>query len=178
MNLFRRHRWFVLAAGITLACAVLSLTMPRGPLLTAIFDGGYLLLTLVIGGSMLANARSARGIDRRFWALMASGCVLWSCDQAAWAYWEVVRHAAIPDPWFMDVFLFLHLMPMIAAVALRPHRAEGDDKFRLGALDFLLLLVWWVFLYAFAVFPSQYISINLPAYDRNYSSLYLVESAV
>jgi signal transduction histidine kinase len=178
MSLFRRYRWFVLAAGITLVCAAVSLTLPRGPLLTAIFDVGYLLLTLVIGGSMLANARLTQGIDRRFWVLMGTGCALWSCDQTAWAYCELVRHAAIPDPWFMDIFLFVHLIPMIAAVALRPHWTQGDDKFRLGALDFLLLLVWWAFLYAFVVFPSQYVSMNLAAYDRNYSSLYLVETAV
>jgi signal transduction histidine kinase len=178
MSLFRRHRWFVVAGAITLAFAMVSLTVRRGPALTAISDVGYLLLTLVIGGSMLSNAWSARGVDRRFWALMGSGCVLWSCDQAAWAYFEVVRRAAAPDPWVMDIFLFLHLMPMIAAVALRPHRTEGKDKFRLDVLDFLMLLVWWVFLYAFVVFPSQYVSLSLVAYDRNFSSLYLVESAV
>ena len=53
-----------------------------------------------------------------------------------------------------------------------------SEKFRVGTLDFLLLLVWWVFLYAFVVFPSQYVSLNVAAYDRNYSSLYLVESGV
>ena len=67
---------------------------------------------------------------------------------------------------------------MIAAVGLRPHRTEGEQKFRVGTLDFLLLLVWWVFLYAFVVFPSQYVSLNVAEYHRNFSSLYLVESGV
>ena len=43
--------------------------------------------------------------------------------------------------------------------------------------NFLLLMVWWVFLYAFIVFPSQYVSVNVTAYDRNYNSLYLIECA-
>jgi signal transduction histidine kinase len=133
---------------------------------------------VAVGVAMLATAWPARGTNRRFWALMGTGCVLWGAHQAGWVYCEVVRQTTVPDPWLMDVFLFLHLIPMIAAIGLRPHEAEGGQKFRVGTLDFLLLLIWWVFLYAFIVFPSQYISLNVAQYDRNYNSLYLVESAV
>jgi signal transduction histidine kinase len=178
MSLFGRPRWFGLAGGITLAFAVVSLTVPRGPVLTAISDLGYLLLMLAVSVAMLANAWSAEGVQRRFWALMGSGCILWACQQAGWVYCEVVHRTRVPDPWFMNAFLFLHLIPMIAAVGLRPHQSESERKFRLGTLDFLLLLVWWVFLFAFVVFPSQYISVNVAQYDRNYNLLYLVESGV
>jgi signal transduction histidine kinase len=178
MSLFGRHRWFVLAGGITLAFAAVSLTVPRGAALTAIFDVGYLLLTLAVGAVMLANAWSAHGANRRFWALMGSGCILWACNQAAWVYCEVLRHINFPDPSIMDVFLFLHLAPMIAAVGLRPHRSDAGQRFRVGALDFLMLVVWWVFLYAFVVFPSQYVSLNVAEYDRNFGPLYMVESGV
>jgi signal transduction histidine kinase len=178
MSLFGRHRWFVLAGGITLAFAVVSLTVPRGPVLTAIVDLGYLVLTLAVGVIMLANAWSAQGATRRFWALMGSGCILWAINQVAWVYSEVLRQTTFPDPSFMDVFLFLHLVPMIAAVGLRPHRSEGEQKFRAGTLDFLMLVVWWVFLYAFVMFPSQYVTVNVAEYDRNFGPLYLVESGV
>ena len=48
--------------GITLAFAVVSAAVPRGPVLTAISDVGYLLLYLAVAGAMLANAWSdARG---------------------------------------------------------------------------------------------------------------------
>jgi signal transduction histidine kinase len=178
MNWFGRYRWFALGGVITLAFAVLSATMPRGLALTAISDVGYLLLYLAVAAAMLRNAWSARGANRRFWALMGAGSLLWASNQAAWVYCEVLRRTTVPDPWFMDVFLFLHLVPMIAAVGLRPHRNESEQKFRVGALDFLLLLVWWVFLYAFVVFPSQYVSVNVVEYDRSYSSLYLLENGV
>ncbi len=178
MSLFGRNRWFVLAGGITLAFAVVSVALPRGPALTGIFDIGYFLLTLAVGVAMLANAWSERGANRRFWALMGSGCLLWACNQGGWVYFEVWRHTTFPDPSFMDLFLFLHLVPMIAAVGLRPHRSEGGQKFRVGALDFLLLLVWWVFLYAFVVFPSQYVVLNVAAYDRSFGPLYSVESGM
>jgi signal transduction histidine kinase len=178
MSLFRRNRWFVLAGAVTLAFAGVSLALPHGPVLTAIFDVGYLLLTLSVSAATLTKAWSERGANRRFWALLGAGCLLWACNQGAWVYFEVLRHAAFPDPSIMDVFLFLHLVPMIAAVGLRPHRSEGGQKFRVGALDFILLLVWWVFLYAFVVFPSQYVSLNVAEYDRNFGILYVVESGV
>lgn len=178
MNWFRRYRWFALAGGITLALAVVSATARRGPVLTGSVDVGYLLLTLAVGVAMLANAWLGRGANRRFWALMGLGCILWSLNEAAWVYFEVLRHTAFPDPSFMDVFLFLHPVPMIAAVGLRPHRSGGEQKFHVRTLDFLMLLVWWVFLYAFVVFPWQYASVNVAEYDRNFGPLYLGESGV
>ena len=178
MNRFGQYRWFVLAGGITLALAGVSAIAPGGPVLTGSVDVGYLLLTLAVGVAMLANAWSGRGANRRFWALMGSGCILWSFNEAAWVYFEVLRHTAFPDPSFMDVFLFLHPVPMIAAVGLRPHRSGGEQKFHVRTLDFLMLLVWWLFLYAFVVFPSQYASVNVAEYDRNFGPLYLGESGV
>lgn len=178
MSLLGRHRWFMFAGGITLAFALVSLTMPPGAALTASFDIGYFLVTLAAGVAMLANARQTRGAARRFWLLLGSGCVFWAADLAGWVYYEVLRQTKVPTPWVMDMVLFLRLIPMIAAVGLRPHRAEGEQKFRAGTLDFLLLLVWWVFLYAFIVFPSQYVSVDVSIYRRNFSSLYLVETGV
>jgi len=179
MGVFLRHRWFALAGVITLAFAAVSLTLPRGPLLTAIADCGFLLLTLCAATFTLANAGAANGINRRFWALLGAGCVLWALNQAGWLYYEVVRQTRVPvGPWFMDVVLFLHLIPMIAAVGLRPHWSESERKFRLGTLDFLLILVWWVFLYAFVVFPSQYVSVSKVVYSRNFACIYLVETGV
>ncbi len=178
MSVLSRHRWFVLAVGITLAYAVVSVALPRGRALTAISNIGYLLLILGAAAVVLANAWSAQGPNRRFWSLTAAGCVLWSCHQLGWVYLEVIRNTTVPDPWFMDVVLFLHLIPMIAAVGLRPHRTGEEQKFRVGTLDFLLLLVWWVFLYTFLVFPSQYIAVNPVEYDVNYNSLYLAECGV
>ena len=178
MSLFRRYRWFGLAGGITLAFAVVSAAMPRGPLLTAVFDVGYLLLTLAVVVAMAANARCETGASRRFWTLMASGTLLWAFNQSAWVYFEVWRHITFPDPSFVDLFLFLHLVPMIAAVGLRPHRSGTGQSLRVEALDFLLLVVWWVFLYAFIVFPSQYVSLNVAQYDRSFGPLYSVEGAM
>ncbi len=178
MGLFGRNRWFVLAGGITLAFAVVSLTLRPGPLLTAISDILYLLVTLALVAAFCTKAWTERGASRRFWALMGVGAVLWACNPSAWAYYEVVLHKTVPDPWSMDVILFLHLVPMIAAVGLRPDLDDSPNKFRAGALDFLLLTIWWVFLYAFVVIPSQYVWLDVAEYDRTYCTLYVVESGM
>jgi signal transduction histidine kinase len=178
MGLFQRYRWFVLSAGVTLAFGLVSLLLPRGQMLTAIFDLGYFVLLLAAAVIMLINAWSAQGVNRRFWLLMSAGCFLWACDSGAWNYYEILRHLPVPRQWFMNVILFLHLVPMIAAVGLRPHRSEREPRFRGGTLEFLLLLIWWVFLYAFVVFPAQYISINPALYQRNSAALYLMETGV
>jgi hypothetical protein len=178
MTLLRQHRWYVAAAAITLAFAVVSLTVPQRRALTAISDLAYLFLILAICAAMLGNAWSARGTNRRVWALLGSGCILWALHQSSYVYYEVLRQATPPDLWFMDVILFFHPIPMIAIVGLRPPGTEREQKFRVGTLDFLLLLAWWMFLYAFLVFPSQYVSLDVAKYNRNYDSLYLVECAI
>jgi signal transduction histidine kinase len=178
MGVFQRHRWFVLAGAVTLAFAFASLALPRGPAVTATFDLGYFLITLVIAAAMLSNSLRETGATRHFWLLMGSGCLLWACDSGAWNYYEVIRHLKVPTAWFMDVFLFLHLVPMIAAVGLRPHRAERELKLRGGTLEFLLLLVWWVFLYGFLVFPWEYISFDLGLYEKDFASLYLFQTGM
>jgi len=62
---------------------------------------------------------------------------------AGWVYYEVVRRTTVPKPWFMNAFLFLHLIPISRRWGCVRHQTEGGQKFRLGTLDFLLLFVWW-----------------------------------
>jgi signal transduction histidine kinase len=178
MRVVRRNRWFALAVAVTLMFAVLCRLTPRGYGRNAVSDIAYFLLILAVGLTLAWNAWSASAITRRFWVLMASGYLLWACNAGGWIYYEVAKHRPFPDPCFMDLFLFLHFIPMIAAVGLLAHRRPPEQKFRVGTLDFVLLLVWWIFLYAFAVFPSQYVDLNVPVYDRNFGVLYLVESSV
>ena len=39
-----------------------------------------------------------------------------------------------------------------------------------------MLLVWWVFLYAFIVFPDEYVVLNVAVYSPHFDLLYLVEN--
>jgi len=176
MGLLRRHRWFVAAAGITLAFAVVSLTAHQGLKLTAFGDLTVLLLFLATTAASLANAFRTSGPERGFWALMASGLFLWTCNQAGWAWFELILRRSMPDPYFLDVILFFHLVPLIGAVAWRPDLMKTKLRFPLSLLSFLMLLGWWLFFYAFLVVPHQYVALNIELYHVYYDRLYLLEN--
>lgn len=178
MNLLRRHRWFCAAAGITLAYAAVSLLFKKGPGLTAFADVACLALMVTTLVAALRNAWSQPREQRSFWALMALGSSLWITNQVAWTIWEAVLHRAIPDPFFYDIILFFHTVPMIAAVAWRPDLRKKEGKVFLSLISFLMLLGWWIFLYAFIVFPHQYVVLNASVYNVNYDRLFGLENAL
>ncbi len=162
-------------AGLILTYAVVSLSLPAGAPQKFIGDFTPFLLLLAASAIMVRNAISTRGQTRLFWALLAIGCVLWMGNAALWFFYEVLRHRDVPEPFVGDVILFIHVVPFMAAVALRPHRPVGQQKLYFSTLNFVLLLVWWVFLYAFVVFPDEYVSLNVSVYSRSYDLLYLLE---
>ncbi len=178
MSLFQRHRWFVAAAGITLVFAAVSLTAHKSPGLAAFADLLAFVLPLIGAGIALANAFTCPHVERSFWAMMTLGFALWATNEGAWGWFEIVLHKEIPDPFFFDIILFFHTLPMIAAVAWRPDLQKKEGRIHLSALNFLMLLGWWVFLYAFIVFPHQYVVMNLARYNVYYDRLFAVENAL
>jgi len=175
MNLSRRA-WIAVTACVVVGGAVAAFLLPRGSALAAIGDITSLLLLSVAVAVMVGRARSNEGPARLFWGFMAAGSVLWWANLALWVYWEVLMRHSVPDPFFGDVVLFVHVIPFMAAVALRPHRAQPEKKLFLSTLNFLMLLLWWIFLYAFIVFPDQYVVVHRALYSRNYDVLYRVEN--
>ncbi len=178
MSLLRRHRWFVAAAGFTLAFAAVCLGGHESPGLTFFSDAVGLAVMLAGFGTCLANALRRPKEERSFWALIALGFALWITNQIAWTIWENFLHRQIPDPFVFDIVLFFHAVPMIAAVAWRPDFASKRGKALLSVLNFLMLFGWWVFLYAFIVFPHQYVTHDFEKYNHYYDGLYAVENAL
>lgn len=178
MSLFQRHRWFVAAAGITLAFAAASLLGHKSPGLTAFADLAGLALMLAAIGITLSNAIRRPPQERSFWIVMMLGFILWVTNQSAWTYLEVIRGLSIPDPFFFDIILFFHAVPMIAAVVWRPDLLKKEGTIHLSLLNFLMLLGWWIFLYAFIVFPHQHVVPNVPVYNVYYDRLYGFENAL
>ena len=119
-----RYRWFATAGGVSLAFAAVSLTAHRSAGLTAFSDIFAFVAMLLAGGIMVANAMIRPGRERWFWGLMAAGLVGWTFNQGTWVYCEVVLRKNVPDPYFADIVLFFHLIPMIAAVAWSPHQLK------------------------------------------------------
>jgi signal transduction histidine kinase len=179
MGLVRRHRWFIAAAGITLAFAGVCVTVQKSdPTLTAFSDLVGLALMLVTLGTCAANVLSRPRQERSFWGLMVLAFLLWVSNQSAWSLWEIFLHRPIPDPWVFDVILFFHTVPMIAAVAWRPDLLSKRGKIYSSLLNFLMLFGWWIFFYAFIVFPYQYVILDVAQYNVYYDGLYAVENAL
>lgn len=136
------------------------------------------LLIAAISAFCAINAWRSRRNIRSFWSLMTVGAVLWLCGQLGWVYYEVVKNTDLPDPSSIDVFFFLHVVPFLAASAMVPHKRAGgqDARTHLGYFDFALLLVWWVYLYAFVVGPWQYVQHDTVTFGKTFNALYLVEN--
>jgi diguanylate cyclase (GGDEF)-like protein len=122
--------------------------------------------------------RRAAPKARLFWALLSLGLGTWLISQLMWTYVEVyLRHEA-PNPFVGDVILFLHIVPMMAAVTIQPHIQQDDRAIRVGSLDFALLLTWWLYLYLFIVIPWQYVHPAEAVYGRSFDLLYVFEELV
>jgi signal transduction histidine kinase len=179
MNMSGRLKlWISAAAALVCAQVLSSLFLKRGFTLIALSDILQFVLLLAGTISLLPNVFATRGRIRLFWALMALGMAFWMSYQGLWMYFEVFLRKDFPNPFGGDVVLFLHLVPMTAALAMQPHMESNDRTTRLGTLDFALLLVWWLYLYLFAVIPWQYVHPYEPSYDQNLNALYLTEKIV
>jgi diguanylate cyclase (GGDEF)-like protein len=171
-------RWVGVAVGLTLAEIVASALLPRGIELTAISD---ILCSLLLFALLLAfagNARFSQGRLRSVWILLAVCWIFWLIDLAGWMLFDVVLRKPLPEMFPGDVILFLAGVPMLACLLLRPHLEPSHDSVRLGLVDFLQLMLWWIYLYVYLVMCWQYVSPNADLYNRNYDWLYLVEVLV
>jgi diguanylate cyclase (GGDEF)-like protein len=170
--------WAVGIGALVCLHVAISILAPRGFALTAfgdILQDAVLLLATV---GFFSNLRIACPRWRLFWSLMGLGLGMWLIQQVMWTYIEVyLRHEA-PNPFVGDVILFLHVVPMMAAIAIQPHVRQQDRAVRVGTLDFALLLTWWLFLYLFVVIPWQYVHPSETAYGRSFDLLYVSEELV
>jgi signal transduction histidine kinase len=173
--------WVGLLIALVLAQTAASLLMSRGNALTVASDliGGSLLL--VATAAFLPNTLRSRCPTlhmRLFWILMSVGMLFWLTYQGMWNYFEVFKHQDVPEPFMGDVVLFLHLVPMIAALAVLPHLRDDERDERVRMLDFALLLTWWVFIYVYAVIPWQTVQVDEAIYSANFNFAYLTEKLV
>jgi signal transduction histidine kinase len=154
---------------------VVASLVAHGFALAAISD--LVQLSLLLTGTLcfFNNASTAKGRTRLFWAFLSSGMACWLFYQVLWAYYEVLLRHDVPDLFWGDMVLFLHIVPMIAAVAIQPNIEHEQRTSKLGTLDFALLFVWWLYLYAWTVLPWQYVTQNVTAYNHNFNVIYATE---
>ena len=142
---------------------------PNGAYLQSAF--GDLAQALIVGFAglvMIGNAIRSRGPERVFWVLFSIGMGFWFADLAVWSYYEVFLADKVPEMTFGDTMLFLHLVPMVAALGVRPDRPAPPLAPKRSWLDFAVLLTFWLYVYALLVMPYQYIDPDLPSYNFNF----------
>lgn len=178
-RLTRRNQfWLSLLISLTLAQVAASVFMKRGDALTIASDliqGTLLVAATAVFLPRTSASASTSFRTRLFWILMTTGMVFWLTYQGMWNYFEVIKRVEVPDPFVGDIVLFLHLVPMIAALAVLPHLPADERDERIRILDFSLLLTWWVFIYVYLVVPWQTVAVDEPAYSSNFNFAYLTE---
>lgn len=168
----------VVVCAVVSAHVLVSLLVPRSFVLTAFGDLVQSALLICSTAAVLSNIRNKDKRVRFFWMLLGLGCGMWLCSQLLWTYFEVFLREEAPNPFVGDVILFLHVVPLMAAVAVQPHVQQDNRALRVGSLDFLLLLTFWLYLYLFIVIPWQYVHPVVVAYGRSFDLLYACEQLV
>jgi signal transduction histidine kinase len=152
--------------------------MPRSETLVAFGDIVQCLVPLLANAGLLLNAGTPHWRRNVFWMLAALSCTLWMIGQFQWTYFEVYLHKPLPDMYPGDIIFFLRGVPMMAALTLRPHLKRSEMQLRFGYLDFVLLLFWWVFLYAFVVLPWIYAEPVVGQYNFTYDLIANIQNMV
>ncbi len=135
-------------------------------------------LPLLANAGLLLNAGTPHWRRNIFWMLLALSCTLWMIGQFQWTYYEVYLHRPLPEMYAGDILFFLRGIPIMAALALRPHLKRGEIRLRFGYLDFVLLLIWWTFLYVFMVLPWLYATPALGQYNLTFNLITNLQNMV
>jgi signal transduction histidine kinase len=171
-----RHSKLWILVVLSLVCLQVAASISlRGFALVAISDLTQLILLFSGVLALWLRVKGSRGRTRIFWALMTFGVGLWMTYQGCWCYYEVFLRQDVPSLFAPDALLFLHLVPMIAALAIQPDRAQDQRKNRVSSLDFLILAIWWIYLYSISLPPWFYVHPDPDIYQHNLNIVYLVE---
>src|SRR5262249_41170837 len=153
-------------------------SLPRGFALTAFGDLTQCGLLLAATVFSLVNIHRSEPRARLFWGLLSLGWGLWLTSQALWTYMEGILRQDVPNPFSADVVFFLHLVPVMGAVAVRSDLEPGEPSRGIGILDFVLLMSWWLYVYAFVVLPWQFVSPDVVLYGRSFDAAFFFEHGV
>ena len=179
LHMKRLAYWQIAAvAALLMSYTIVSLVSKPGFALSAFSDITNFSLWIIAVGVMLWTAFSNEGRTRWFWLLLAMGGVMVGANLGAWFVEEVILRKSPPEPFWADIPLFLQPVPMMAAAAMRPGSRQQVQKFYLSTLNFVILVLWWVYIYAFLIFPNEYIVFNKVFFNHYYYILFVMESAV
>jgi PAS domain S-box-containing protein len=168
--------WPTALIGIVAIKAALSLAVKPGSFLVSYSGISYFLLLVLATSFAVRNAIQNTLRNRPFWVLLAIAYGLWAVHQSLFLFYEIGLHTQVPENSISDPVLFLHVVPLLAAVTTLPYWDVTGHKLYRTILDALLLLFFWGFLYVYAVLPHRYLFSNPSGYALRFDALYLAEN--
>jgi signal transduction histidine kinase len=99
-------------------------------------------------------------------------------SQAFWFYYDWRRINSTPSPVLGDAMFLVSQVFFLSALALRPHSASARRDLRIRALDFVLLSLWWLCLYAYFALPWQILFRDLSHYNPAFYLLVFLQHIV
>ena len=170
--------WPTALIGIVVIKAVLSLAVKPGSFVVSYSGISYLVLLVLATCFAMRNGIQNTLGARFFWVLLATAYSLWSAHQALNLYYELGLRIEVPDNSIDDSLLFLHVGALVAAIATLPHRGVSNQKQNRAVANVLLVTLFWIFIYGYAVFPYQYLisSGTALSYALRFDIVYLLEN--
>ena len=163
------HFGWALTVLIVFVSLMASLVLPKGFQLALLGD---LLRTGLVGTTTflsLQNAIRSKGQVRAFWFLLFVGAAMWLAGLVIWSTQELWFRHPVPDVPISDILLFVKLVPLVAATALEPQKAQ-DSRFRpFGLLDLSILMLYSLYLFAFFVYAYRLLPGSLGTYNHNFN---------
>lgn len=166
MSISPRHKLLT-----ALACAVfvlhLIVAVSCKPSFALTIFGDALPCVLLILAVLAAHENFViqRGALPLFWKLMVAGFIQLLLSQCYWFYYDSLIRYSSPSPVIGDVLFLLAHVFFFSAFVLRPHSASAGSNMNLRHLDFMLLTLWWLALYAYFALPWQSVVRDLSTYD-------------
>jgi signal transduction histidine kinase len=158
--------------------AAVTFLLPPGHAKSVCGDLLLCLVPLFANACLLWNAVSRYRRTNAFWRFLALGCSMWLGGQLTRTYFDLVLHTLPSLPLLAYIVIFLYAVPMLAALALRPHVRGIGESMRAGSIDFSLLA--WLFLYAyvFLAVPWRLVSPNEALFEARNFQLYAAENVI
>jgi len=144
--------WIVLSVCLASITAAAPFLAPNAFFGTIFNDALQVLVCLLVTGLFARNAILNHGHLRAFWFLMSMAMSVWTLSSSGWFLSDIMTHAQNVDIPLADAGVFSKTILMMAALALEPHVFHPRGRRVLGILDYLLILVYWIYLYAMFVF--------------------------
>lgn len=178
MNLARQRASYAALGLFLLLYLLVSILVPQASKLLVLRDNARFLLPLIAIILFARHIPATSGRERAFWILMVLGAGLWWFPQA-WRFWYDMLAVHQPRLPISRTVLFLHGIPFMAALALRPHRPQRTYKLRMDLLNAFMLLLWWIYLYLFLIEPWRLQGVaDVPLSLVYYIALYSIENIV